>query len=149
MSKVCNHSVFKILIVETDAASRQLLRLMLGDNNCVMIEATSRDEAISKYIQERPDIVILDTYMGNYNGFEVCKQMTQISAVYRTPIVMVSNFSDHKYIEQGYEAGAVDYITKPFDLFELRSRIRLILENCDSKDPLNNVAFRSDSTKTS
>lgn len=113
-----------ILIVEDDERIRQALRLVLEDEQYGVAEAGSAEAALATF-QERPaQLVLIDVMLPGLDGFELCRSLRRSSDV---PIIMVTARSDSHDVVAGLEAGADDYVTKPFVPKELAARMRALL----------------------
>jgi response regulator RpfG family c-di-GMP phosphodiesterase len=113
-----------ILIVDDDEATRRLLRRLL-EKEYRLAEATSGEEALSVFASHAPDLVLLDIVMPGMDGYETCRQIRAHPLGRRIQVVMVSAKSSRDEQNQAYAVGADDYVVKPFDPHELRSRVRL------------------------
>jgi DNA-binding response OmpR family regulator len=122
----------RILFVEDDDAIRETTRVALEDEDYLVDEATSGDEALRSFDRRQPDCVLLDLMLPDTNGFEVCRALRQRSSV---PIIMVTARSDTFDVVAGLEAGADDYVTKPFQPKELAARIRALLRRTRGMEP--------------
>ncbi|HVW31082.1 MAG TPA: response regulator transcription factor [Acidimicrobiia bacterium] len=111
----------RILFVEDDDAIRETTRVALEDEGYTVTEATTGAEALEQMGQEPVDCVLLDLMLPDRSGFDVCRSLRQRSTV---PIIMVTARSDTYDVVAGLEAGADDYVTKPFQPKELAARIR-------------------------
>jgi len=87
-------------------------------------EAENGQECLALYDQFRPDMVLLDGLMPVMDGFECCKQLRQRPGGDRLPILMITGLDDHDSVDRAFEAGAVDYVTKPIHMAVLRQRVR-------------------------
>ncbi|MCL4422327.1 MAG: response regulator transcription factor [Actinobacteria bacterium] len=114
----------RILIVEDDRRIRTSLRLALEDEGYDIAEAASGEEALEVFGSSPAEVVLIDLMLPGMDGFECCRQ---IRAVSDAPIVMVTARSDTRDVVAGLEAGADDYVTKPFVTKELCARIRALL----------------------
>jgi DNA-binding response OmpR family regulator len=112
-----------VLIVDDDTGIRTSLRLALEDQNYHVLEAGEGEQALAMVEAERPDVVILDLMLPGIDGFECCRQIRKTSGV---PVLVVSARSDVSDVVEGLEAGADDYITKPFAVPELAARLRAL-----------------------
>jgi two-component system KDP operon response regulator KdpE len=112
----------KILIVDDDTGTRQALRGSLGMLGFTVREATSGEQSLLQTRQENFDALLLDINMPGMGGFEACRELRRLSP--HLPIVMmtVRDATDDKI--EALDAGADDYVTKPFDVRELAARIR-------------------------
>ena len=88
-----------------------------------VITASSGYEAVSFANLYVPDAIIMDVMMYGMNGFEVVRKLQKQAVTRAIPVIFLSALSEQKYIDEGKEVGAVDYITKPFDLAELIDKI--------------------------
>ena len=88
-----------------------------------VITASSGYEAVSFAHLYVPDIIIMDVMMYGMNGFEVVRKLQKQAVTRAIPVIFLSALAEQKYIDEGQELGAVDYITKPFDLAELIDKI--------------------------
>ncbi|MDU7359993.1 MAG: MtrAB system response regulator MtrA [Propionibacteriaceae bacterium] len=122
-----------VLIVDDDAALSEMLQIVLRQEGFDTVRAASGDAALSEFHRHRPDLVLLDLMLPGMGGVDVCKQLRQQSGV---PIVMLTAKSDTADVVAGLEAGADDYVAKPFKTKELIARIRTRLRRSidDEKD---------------
>ncbi len=119
----------RILIVDDYADLRTLVRAALQAGGDVVIdEAESGADALAAVEKERPHLVILDLMMPGMDGFEVCRQMRSNLKTAFIPILMLTAMADTKSKSLGFLAGIDDYLVKPFDNAELRSRVSWLLQ---------------------
>jgi DNA-binding response OmpR family regulator len=114
----------RILTVEDDQRIRASVRLALEDEGWTVDEASTGEEAAHIFTERPADVVLIDIMLPGIDGFELCRQLRAKSSV---PIVMVTARSDTHDVVAGLEAGADDYLTKPFAPKELSARIRALL----------------------
>jgi len=114
----------RILAVEDDERIRAAVRLALEDEGWTVQEADSGETAVDLFNAEAPDVVLIDIMLPGIDGFELCRTLRRTSDV---PIVMVTARNDTHDIVAGLDAGADDYLTKPFAPKELSARIRALL----------------------
>ena len=112
----------KILLVDDHPPNLEILRMILEDE-FELAEATSGEEALELAKSFEPSLVLLDIMMPGIDGYETCRRMRQLDAVGGAKIVMVSAKAMASERVQGYDAGADDYITKPFEIDELRAKV--------------------------
>ena len=121
----------KILVIDDESSIRKLLRVSLEANDYQIIEAQSAKEGIQKMIEERPEIILLDLGLPDKNGLTVIKEIRQWSS---TPIIVLTVQDTDEDKVDALDAGADDYITKPFSIPELLVRIRVALRHTTTKD---------------
>ena len=114
----------RILTVEDDERIRTSVKLALEDEGWQVEEAETGEDAISTFTREPTDVVLIDIMLPGIDGFEVCRSVRRLSDV---PIIMVTARADTHDVVAGLEAGADDYLTKPFAPKELSARIRALL----------------------
>ena len=122
----------RILTVEDDERIRTSVKMALEDEGWVVVEAESGEDAVVKFGAEPCDVVLIDIMLPGMDGFEVCRSIRRMSDV---PIVMVTARADTHDIVAGLEAGADDYLTKPFQPKELSARIRALLRRVRPAQP--------------
>ena len=114
----------RILMVEDDERIRASTRLALEDEGYDVDEADTAESALTSFESRSPDVVLIDLMLPGMDGFECCRSIRRSSGV---PIIMVTARSDTHDVVAGLEAGADDYVTKPFVAKELSARIRALL----------------------
>ena len=114
----------KILLIDDDAGLLQLVSLIFKKAGAQVITAGEGLEGISKLFVHHPDLVILDVVMPGNNGFEVCRRIRQVSDA---PIIMLTALNQEQEMLQGLDAGADDFLSKPFNPEILLARARTIL----------------------
>ena len=114
----------RVLIVEDDERIRLSLQLVLEDEGHAIELAESAEAGLEAITRRPPDVVLVDLMLPGKDGFECCKLIRRSSDV---PIIMVTARSDSHDVVAGLEAGADDYVTKPFVMKELTARIRASL----------------------
>ena len=122
----------RILTVEDDERIRTSVRLALEDEGWTVEEAASGEDALNAFTAQAADVVLIDIMLPGIDGFDVCRSIRRVSDV---PIVMVTARADTHDVVAGLEAGADDYLTKPFAPKELSARIRALLRRARSTDP--------------
>jgi len=114
----------RILIVEDDERIRSSMRLALEDEGFAVDDVDNGEQAIEQFEAEPAELVLIDLMLPGMDGFETCRTLRRISTV---PVIMVTARSDTPDVVAGLEAGADDYVTKPFVAKELAARIRALL----------------------
>jgi putative two-component system response regulator len=112
-----------ILIVDDDVAGQLTLESILDGQGYTLEFAENGIQALEKINRLLPDIILLDVMMPGMNGFEVCRQIRATPAIAEIPIIMLTALDDKKSLMSGLEAGADDYLTKPYDRYELLARL--------------------------
>ena len=111
----------RLLTIEDDDDVRLMLRMVLEDEGYSVDEAADAEQGLAQFIRNPPDLVLVDLKLPDKSGFDVCRSLRQHSDV---PIIIVSAQESSFDIVAGLEAGADDYVTKPFVPKELAARIR-------------------------
>ncbi len=112
-----------ILIVDDEPTARQTVESILENQGYQIEMAENGIQAISQALALLPDVILLDVMMPGMNGFDVCRRIRQEPLLAEIPIIMVTALDDKQSLLSGLEAGADDYITKPYDRYELRARL--------------------------
>lgn len=122
----------KILIVEDDKPIADLLAYRLGKEGYVSSIALTGSVGLRKALEESPNLVLLDWNLPDISGLDVCRQITETQKI---PIIMVTakNMIEDKVL--GLEAGADDYITKPFDVREVVARVKATFRRMENTRP--------------
>ena len=114
----------KILIVDDDASLAEMLQLVLRQEGFETVWCATGDAALQVFRDSNPDLVLLDLMLPGINGVDVCRRIRGESGV---PIVMLTAKSDTGDVVDGLQAGADDYLGKPFHMEELVARIQALL----------------------
>ncbi len=115
-----------ILIVDDELVSRYTVEVLLTQEGYNLVFAENGEDALEKAAQSIPDLMLLDVMMPGMDGFEVCRHLRANPRLAELPIVMVTALDDRDSRLRGLEAGADDFMSKPFDRAELRARVRTI-----------------------
>ena len=118
-----------VLIVDDDVTLREIMRLALENSGFAVEEREDGNGAIEAFEKIRPDLMLLDVMMPGMDGYQVCQAIRQHPKGRHFPIVMVTGLDDTVSIDQAYEAGATDFITKPINVDILGYRVRYILRS--------------------
>ncbi|HEY84338.1 MAG TPA: response regulator [Chloroflexi bacterium] len=116
-----------VLVVDDWPDGRKLLKRMLEFDGYQLLFAGNGPEALEKAETFSPDVVLLDVMMPGMDGFEVCRRLRANPRLAEIPVVIVTALDDKASRLQGIEAGADDFVSKPFDPHELRARVRNIM----------------------
>jgi len=115
-----------ILIVDDEPSGRETLAALLHTQGYHLAFASDGHGALTQAAALNPDMILLDVMMPGMDGFEVCQRLRSTPGLAEVPIILITALDDRDSRLQGIEAGADDFISKPFDRVELRSRIRAI-----------------------
>ena len=126
----------RVLVIEDDERIRTSMRLALEDEGYLVDDAGSGEEGVTRFTDRRPDLVLIDIMLPGMDGFETCRSLRRLSTV---PVIMVTARSDTHDVVAGLEAGADDYVTKPFVAKELAARIRALLRRSRTDDATSPV----------
>jgi len=125
-----------ILIVDDTVKNLQVLGTILKAENYKIAVATNGNQAISIANDTNPDLILLDVMMPELDGFQTCKKLKSIPGTSEIPVIFLTAKVETEDIIEGFKAGAVDYITKPFNSYELKARVKTHVELKISKDLL-------------
>jgi two-component system response regulator VicR len=117
----------KILIVDDDKEICEAIERVLAEEGYKVFKAYNGKEALQEVNEKIPDLIILDILMPKLNGYAVCRKIRQNDLIKNIPVLMVTGVSSKTGKMGGYDAGADDYITKPFNNKELLARIETLL----------------------
>ncbi len=127
-----------ILVVDDDAALAEMLQLVLQQEGFGTTWVGRGDEAMDTLREVQPDLVLLDVMLPGKDGVEICREIRAESDV---PVVMLTAKSDTTDVVAGLEAGADDYIAKPFKAKELIARVRTRLRRLPTEHPAENLSI--------
>ena len=127
-----NEIGFRVLVVDDERAIRRYLHAALNAHGYVIYEAVNGQEALSAAAAERPDLIILDLGLPDIDGVEVTRQIREWSQI---PIIILSVREQERDKVAALDAGADDYLTKPFSTGELMARIRVALRRSAQTSP--------------
>ncbi len=117
-----------ILLVDDVPKNIQLLGTILSGQGYHIAAATDGDKAIEMCAELLPDLVLLDILMPNPDGLEVCRILKKSDITKEIPVIFITARTEQEDIIRGFEAGGVDYITKPFNTVELLARVKTHIE---------------------
>ena len=116
-----------ILIVDDEPSARDTLEALLYHESYDLSFACDGPEALTKATELTPDLILLDVMMPDMDGFEVCQRLRASPLLAEVPVIMVTALDDRDSRLRGIEAGADEFVSKPFDRTELRMRIKTII----------------------
>jgi two-component system, cell cycle response regulator len=116
-----------ILIIDDSPEIHDLLEVKLRPEAVRIVHAMDSERGMTAALECRPDLILLDLEMPGIGGFELCQRLKCDPSTALVPVVFLTGTSDVATKVRGFDLGAVDYITKPFDTAELRARVRAAL----------------------
>jgi DNA-binding response OmpR family regulator len=116
-----------VLAADDDEDILALVSFRLERAGYAVIVAHNGEEALELAVREQPDLAVLDVMMPKLDGFEVTRRLRAEEATSRMPIILLTARSQDADVQQGFDAGADDYVRKPFSPDELRVRVQAIL----------------------
>ncbi|KQC05631.1 MAG: hypothetical protein APR54_08065 [Candidatus Cloacimonas sp. SDB] len=128
----------KILVVDDDQNIRRLLNFNLSAAGHKVIVATNGKEGVEKAIKDKPDLILLDIMMPVMNGYEACKTLKEQDITKDIPVFMLSAKSQMMDLDDAFNVGADDYITKPFDIEKLDYSINYKLKTYNERKKSQN-----------
>ena len=126
----------KILVIDDLPENVFLLQDRLESEGYEVITAYEGKSGLNKAISEQPDLILLDIMMPDITGLEVCQKLVNNDETSHIPIILVTAKTDAEDIKEGLEAGAFDYIKKPFNRVELLARVKSALKLSDARRQL-------------
>lgn len=129
----------RILVVDDDALIRQFLEDQLTGEGYLVSTARDGEEALAKVAADSPDLILLDVMMPKVDGFEVCRRLKSDERTILVPVVMVTALTATDQRIKGIEAGADDFLSKPYNRLELFTRVRSLLKLKRHTDELENA----------
>jgi CheY-like chemotaxis protein len=114
----------KVLVVDDSGTARMLEQSILRRVAYEVVTAKDGAEAVEKASAEKPDLILMDVIMPRMTGFEAVKAIRAKEDTRAIPVIMVTTRGEPVNVEQGFSAGATDYVTKPVDMVELLAKVR-------------------------
>ena len=118
----------KILIAEDERDIREMVNFSLQFGGFVVVQAANGAEAVEQAQKELPDLILMDVRMPKMTGYEACRQMKSMPELRDIPVVFLSAKGQETEIQTGLEAGAEEYILKPFAPDELVKQVQAVLD---------------------
>ncbi len=123
-----NPEKITILIADDESVSRKYLTMILQKDGYEIITVENGEKCLETYQQILPDMVLLDGLMPVMNGFDCCRRLKELPWGNDTPVLMITGLDDRDSVNQAYEVGATDFLTKPLNPTVLRRRIKYLLD---------------------
>ncbi|MFA9561996.1 MAG: response regulator, partial [Nitrospirota bacterium] len=117
----------RVLIVDDTKANIDILVEALRDDYKISI-ATDGERALRSVEKSSPDIILLDIMMPDIDGYEVCRRLKASPTTQEIPVIFLSALNEVKDKTTGFDVGAADYVTKPFEMAEVKARVRAHLQ---------------------
>ncbi len=124
------------LVVDDELLMRKFIRETLEQSGHDVCEAENGGQALERFAERSPDIVLLDILMPGMDGFTTCSKLRGLVGGSRVPILVITGLDDTESIAHAYELGATDFITKPFNPMILSHRVRYVLRGSHTLDAL-------------
>jgi two-component system, sensor histidine kinase and response regulator len=125
-----------ILVVDDISKNLQVVGTLLRKEGYRIVPATSGAQALERVRAETPDLILLDLMMPEMDGLEVCRRLKADALTQPIPVIFLTASNEMEHLVQGFEVGAVDYVTKPFNPPELLARVRTHLELKHARDTI-------------
>jgi len=116
-----------VLAADDDEDVLGLVTFRLERSGYTVLQARDGEEALALAVAERPDLAVLDVMMPKMDGFEVTRRLRAEEATKSMPIILLTARAQDADVQRGFDAGADDYLRKPFSPQELRARVQAIL----------------------
>ena len=113
-----------VLLVDDSATILMMQKMVLKATNYKVIVAHNGEEGVRKATAERPDLILMDVIMPKMTGFEACRKLREQDVTKDIPIIMVTTRGEPLNVEEGFQSGCTDYVTKPIDSFELINKLK-------------------------
>jgi len=117
----------RVLVADDDEDILSLVAFGLERSGCNVLKASNGEEALRVALEELPDLAVLDVMMPKLDGYEVTRQIRANKTTSRIPVILLTARAQESDVAAGFEAGADDYIKKPFSPQELGARVQTIL----------------------
>ena len=114
----------KILLVDDSNTILMMQKMVLKTTSYKVITANNGEEGVAKALAELPDLILMDVIMPKMTGFEACRKLRQEETTRGIPIIMVTTRGEPLNVEEGFQSGCTDYVTKPLDSFELLNKLK-------------------------
>ncbi len=132
-----------ILIVDDNPLNLKMLRVILKNEEYSCLEASDGVQAIQIAKNEKPDLILLDIMMPRMDGYQVCQTLKREEETANIPVIFLTSKTDAEGIVHGFEVGASDYVTRPFNRIELLARIKTHLSLKQSQERILELERRN------
>lgn len=117
-----------LVVADDEEDLLELVRMRLGQGGYEVITASDGQRCLDLILERLPDLVVLDVRMPHLNGYEVTRRIRANAATAEIPVLLLSASVRPEEVERGFEAGADDYLRKPFNASELHQRVTALLD---------------------
>ena len=124
-----------VLLAEDDDTVARVIETALSRDGCRVLRVRDGSEALDLARQTPCDLILLDVQMPKVDGFTVCRTLRSDPKLAQVPILMLTAHSDEQSIAEGFRQGATDYVSKPFAVAQLRTRVRMWLLRAQAAPP--------------
>jgi CheY-like chemotaxis protein len=114
----------KILVVDDSKTTLFMEQMILRKTPYEIVTAMDGQEALTKAVAERPDLILMDVVMPRMTGFEACRAIRERAETCHIPVILVTTRGEAQNVETGFASGCSDYVTKPIDSVELLAKVR-------------------------
>ena len=142
-----NPPASRVLLVEDDPKMYEVLSALLQEDNVALSHASNASRALSTLREDRFDLILLDLGLPGADGFELLRLLKEKPIEHPTPIIVLTAWNSTTDKLRGFELGAVDYLTKPFEAAELRARLRAALRSKHLQDQLTKTNRELDAAR--
>jgi len=118
----------KVLLVDDSSTARLLTRLIFSQKpNYVLLSAVDGRDAIERAHAEKPDLILMDVIMPRMTGLEACRELKKNKETSKIPIILLTTSGDERFVQEGYESGCSNFLTKPVKDAELLDLLKTYL----------------------
>jgi len=128
-----------ILIVDDAVINIEVLGSSLRNEGYEVLEAHDGEKALEVAFEHQPDLILLDVMMPGIDGYETCRELKLKSVLKNIPVIFLTVCSEERDILKGFEAGGVDYISKPFNTAELFARVNTHIELKRAREEISSL----------
>ena len=133
IKELSNQRTHLILVVDDSILMRACFRNFLENEEYEVVEAQDGKEALLVAVALKPDIILMDYVMPELDGVDTCAELQKIPSVCNIPVIMITSLDNEAAVDAAFEAGAVDYISKPINWAVLRQRMKRLLKARDTE----------------
>jgi CheY-like chemotaxis protein len=118
----------KVLLVDDSSTARLVTRMIFSQkSNYVLLSAVDGRDAVERARAEKPDLILMDVMMPRMTGLEACRILKQDKETSKIPVILLTTRGEEAFVQEGYESGCSDYLTKPVNDAELLDLLKAYL----------------------